>query len=243
LPVAAVLLSACAPAQPQPTLPAGAETEAWQSRRSELRRLQDAFNASKPYSLNVTLELWVERLGMRTRGRGAVAVHPDGGVRMIMLGPGGTTAMDLWICRDAFRFSVPAADLVRRGDAHTPPDELRGLPVSFLRWWFLRPLRGKLLAAFDRDGAHHYVLKDDDSAVHLLDKGDELSVRRLSHGDEERIETTPELCGHVHYNQSSTSIDLDVHCEQVNENTPPLRAFVDPDDPERACIQASEEDS
>ena len=39
---------------------------------------------------------------------------------MILLGPGGTTALDLWIDGDRFRFAVPAIDLRqarRRGDA------------------------------------------------------------------------------------------------------------------------------
>jgi hypothetical protein len=184
---------------------------------------------------------------MRTRGRGAVAVHPEGGVRMIMLGPGGTTAMDLWICRDAFRFAVPAADLVRRGDASTPPEELRGLPVDFLRWWFLEPLGGRLLAAYPVSGGDAFLLKDDASAVHLLRRADgprtHLSVRRVSLDDEERIETSADKCGHVHYSQQSTSIDLDVNCEKVNDGTPSPRAFADPDDPSRTCVEAEEETS
>lgn len=202
--------------------------------------MRKEFDAGRAYSLNVTLELWVERLGMRTRGRGAVAVHPPDAVRMIMLGPGGTTAMDLWICRDAYRFSVPAVDLVRRGDANTPPEELRGLPVGFLRWWFLEPLGGRLLAAYPRVDGDAFVLKDGDSAVHLLrgpGSPTPLGVRRVSPNDVELIQTTAELCGHVHYNQHSTSIDLDVDCEKVNDGTPPARAFADPDDASQTCIE------
>ncbi len=233
----------CGTTAPQPALPTGpAGTRAWQQRRAELDELRQTFDAGRPYSLNVTLELWVERLGMRTRGRGAIAVHPPDGVRMIMLGPGGTTAMDFWICRDAYRFAVPAIDLVRRGNANTPPEELHGLPIDFLRWWFLEPLGGRLLAAYDRDAKSAFVLKHDDSVVRLLSapgarSGDRtLTVQRRTRADVERIETTANLCGHVHYNQQSTSIDLDVHCEKVNEGTPPARAFADPDDPDKPCI-------
>jgi hypothetical protein len=234
----------CGTASPQPALPAGDNgTKVWQAQRSELKTLRHKFDAGRPYSLNVTLELWVERLGMRTRGRGAVAVHPPDGVRMILLGPGGTTAMDLWICRDAFRFSVPAADLVRRGDASTPAEERYGLPVEFLRWWFLEPLGGRLLAAFPQDGQNAFLLKDRNSVVHLLQgraSPTPLAVRRVSVADEERIETTAEMCGHVHYHQRSTSIDLDVDCEKVNEGTPPARAFADPDNPDIKCIEETD---
>jgi hypothetical protein len=194
----------------------------------------------RPYSLNVTLELWVERLGTRTRGRGAVAVYPPHAVRMIMLGPGGTTAMDLWICHDAFRFAVPAIDLVRRGDANTPPSEVRGLPVDFLRWWFLEPLDGKLLAATEVGSVSSYWLKDRQSVVRLSAGNappHALHVLRVSAGDEERIETTADLCGSVHYHQASTSIDLDVTCEKINPGTPPARAFADPDNPDHPCVE------
>lgn len=242
--LSSALAAGCAPVAEPPALPEGPRaTEVWREHRAALRELRDELDLDRPYSLNVTLELWVERLGMRTRGRGAVAVYPPHGVRMIMLGPGGTTAMDLWICRDAFRFSVPAADLTRRGDASTPPEELRGLPVEFLRWWFLEPLGGRLLAAFPEAGGRRFILADDDSAVHILAGPGEptpITVRRLSTRDEERIETTAERCGHVHYNQRSTSIDLDVTCEKVNDGVPPARAFADPDDPDKTCIEESD---
>ncbi len=238
----ASVLSGWGPATATPALPPGeAGTTAWQKHRAELASVREGFDLGRPYSLNVTLELWVERLGTRTRGRGAVAVHPPHGIRMIMLGPGGTTAMDLWICRDKFRFAVPAVDLVRRGDASSPPEEVRGLPVDFLRWWFLEPLQGRLLAAFNEPAHQRFLLKDRDSVVDMslatgASESRSLMVTRRSHGDEERIETTTDLCGHVHYNQSSTSIDLDVTCEKVNKGTPPARAFADPDDPQIPCI-------
>jgi hypothetical protein len=235
----ALLCVGCCPELPQPELPRGqAATSAWRDRRDELAALRARLAPpEQAYSMNVTLELWVERLGMRMRGRGTVAVHPPESVRMIMLGPGGTTAMDLWICKDRFRLAVPAADLVRRGDERTPPEELRGLPVAFLRWFFLEPLGGDLLAAWHDESAERFLLRHDRSVIHVAGAGDgTLAARRLSPGDEERIELDGKRCGHVHYNQRSTSIDLDVDCEQINEKVPPVRAFADPDHPERRCV-------
>jgi hypothetical protein len=236
---ALLFLSSCTAAAPQPTLPAGhGATAAWRAKRADLGALRARLTPpGKAYSMNVSLELWVERLGMRMRGRGAVAVHPPDSLRMIMVGPGGTTAMDLWICREAFRLAIPAADIVRRGDADTPPEELRGLPVAFLRWFFLEPLGGSLLAAWDHERAQRFLLRHDRGVIHLASSPDgTLAARRLSLGDEERIELDGERCGHVHYNQRSTSIDLEVDCEKINAGAPPARAFVDPDEPHRPCV-------
>jgi hypothetical protein len=196
-------------------------------------------SASEPYSMNVTLELEQKQLQKRMRARGAVAVMPPHALRMILLGPGGTTALDLWVCGEEFRFAVPAIDLERRGDANTPRSELRGLPVDFLRWWFLRPLGGQLLSFFEQPGgSRRFVLRDDAHVVDLrLGAGPDhaLSVRRATLHEEEGVTATRSRCGEVTYFQRSTGIDIDVHCEKLNTTVPPARAFADPDDPQRMC--------
>ena len=63
---------------------------------------------------------------------------------MILVGPGGTTALDVWVTKDRFRFAVPAIKLEKRGGVD--PAEAKGLPIGMLRWWFLSPLAGRLLA-------------------------------------------------------------------------------------------------
>jgi len=226
------------------SLPPGrAGLVAWRTAHGELAELREVFAPQAPYTMNVTLTLDQPHLAKRIRARGAVAVRPPNALRMILLGPGGTTALDLWICGSEFRFAVPAIDLLRRGDATTPVAERRGLPVEFLRWWFLRPLAGRLLAFVDEPPAgRRYLLGDGDRVVELRGTRPGLgpidrrwSVQRRSVQDEESLLIDGELCGKVHYRQRSTGIDLDVQCEKLNVAPPPRRAFVDPDDSSRGC--------
>lgn len=239
-PLLAVGAVACTPVKPAPSLPTGAEGRvAWRQARSAVETLRARFEPTEPYSMNVSLELTQMQLGQRMRARGAVAVHPPDALRMILLGPGGTTALDLWICRDQYRFSVPAIDLERRGDATTPERERRGLPVDFLRWWFLRPFAGDLLSFVDGTSGRRYVLRDAPQVIHLLaPTTGVVTARRLSRSDEERLDVTGDRCGDVRYRQRSTGIDISVGCEQVNARKPPPRAFADPDDPREGCVPA-----
>jgi hypothetical protein len=91
-------------------------------------------------------------------GRGALAVRPGHALRMILLGPGGTTAMDVWIRDGRFRVSIPALDRRVRGDGSTPKEKLRGMPIALLSRWLVAPFGGALVAA-------HAGRVDDSGAV------------------------------------------------------------------------------
>lgn len=95
--------------------------------------------------------------GRGFEGRGALVVRPGQALRMILLGPGGTTAMDVWISGDRFRAAIPALDRVVRGDASTPRSTLRGLPIDLLRRWLVAPFGGTLVHAREAvvDAAGH----------------------------------------------------------------------------------------
>ncbi len=80
-------------------------------------------------------------------GRGALVVRPSRAMRMILLGPGGTTAMDTWIGEGRFRVAIPALSRVVRGDARTPSAQLRGLPIALLWRWVVDPFGGSFVAA------------------------------------------------------------------------------------------------
>lgn len=85
--------------------------------------------------------------GKGFEGRGVVMVQPRTALRMILLGPGGTTAMDVWIAGGKFRVAIPALDRVARGDASTPRSTMRGLPVDLLWRWLVDPFGGTVVHA------------------------------------------------------------------------------------------------
>ena len=97
--------------------------------------------------------------GRGFEGRGALVVRPGHALRMILLGPGGTTAMDVWMREGRWRVSIPALDRVVRGDPSTPRSALRGLPIPLLSRWLVAPFGGELVVA--RGGK----VRDDGSVV------------------------------------------------------------------------------
>jgi hypothetical protein len=256
--LAAVLSGCCAAPEPTRLPPGERGLASWRAARERYRGLKDRLGATEPFVMKVGLEIEQPLLGKRMRGRGALAVAQPDALRMVLLGPGGTTALDLWLCRDRFRFVVPALDLVRRGDRSTPRRELRGLPVDFLRWWLLDPLGGELLAVRRRrhDGEllERYVLRDGADVLHAdapvaslvgstpPPPGSMLRVRRLSDGGEQRIAAEGGRCGVVHYQQPSTGLNITVRCESIEPGPPPQRAFADPDDPRVSCLAAEPEE-
>jgi hypothetical protein len=228
-------------AQPAlPRIPAEqARTAEWRQSRHELAELRLRYRPRQPYKMNLGLELTEPRTGQRIRARGAVAVAPARqALRMIMLGPGGTTALDLWLCRDRFRFVLPAVELTKRGDRSTSRAELRGMPVDFLRWWMLRPLAGQLLCAASSRAGGHFVLRDRDAVVDVLSpKRGGLWVERRSGPEREQVVTDGPGCGTVRYRQASMGIDILVRCEKLDlDGAPPAAAFADPDDPADGCL-------
>lgn len=254
-------LVACAPAV-TPKEPGPKTLAEWRGALADLRALRAIAEGGGPHTLKLSLALREPYTGRRTEARGAVALSPaDRAVRMILVGPGGTTAFDLWIRADEFRVSIPAIDLLRRGDAATPKAEMRGLPVDFLRFWLLDPTRGDLLW-FERSAAKTtYVLRED-GAVTSLDvlagggfealretwatpraggsaPHDTSAAGRTAAGgarreriDEERVTADKLGCGHARYTQASTGVEIEITCEGVEPNPPSARAFADPDAPE-----------
>ena len=222
--------------------------ESW---RHAKRLLADmAEQANRPRTMRIALALREPITGRTLESRGALAVSPPESLRMILLGPGGTTSLDLWVHDDAFRFAVPAIDLLRRGDAHTPRSDMRGLPVDFLRWWLLRPTSGTLLWHVFRDTGKRFVLRDGSAIVdlHVAPSG-RVTARRTTWEsssdkpkhrrkiDEEILEADKFGCGVVKYQQASTNLRVTVTCESEDTERPPNpRAFVDPDAPESLLV-------
>jgi hypothetical protein len=237
--VAAAALAGCAPppraALPEPTL------ASWQEGRAALEALRRATAGARTERLAITIR--EPRTGRVFTARGAAAILPPRALRMILLGPGGTTALDLWIDGDRWRFAIPAIDLAKRGDLRAPPETRRGLPVDFLAWWLLRPASGRLLWHAREDGGDRFVLRDGAAVVDLR-AGDDRRVeaRRTTWSmaedgprrvDEETISAPRVGCtpgaGPVRYHQASTGLDVAVTCEGRTEGDPPARALADPE--------------
>ncbi|MEZ4441765.1 MAG: hypothetical protein R3B72_21875 [Polyangiaceae bacterium] len=222
---AALLVGVAAAGCAAPATIAAPDLASWREARRELAALRDHWAPAVSKTLEVSLDFGFA--GRHLAARGAVAVGEDA-LRMILLGPGGATALDLWICGDRFRYEVPALDQTRRGRVG---EEGPGLPVAFLRRWFLGRLEGRLLSYADDPEGRRYVLRDGDDVAHLW--GDERRLR-ARRGDD-LIEATGAGCGEVRYRHLATDLAVDVVCERVGANPPPARAFADPDDPTRSC--------
>jgi len=214
----------------------------WREARRSFAELRGKYRPDRPYTMNLALELSHPLTGSRLRARGAMAVSPrDGALRMILLGPGGTTALDLWICGQQWRFVLPAVGLRQRGNLGDGPGDARGLPVDFLRWWLLRPLEGRLLYAAVDQGGRRYLLRDGDDVVDVVAAADHgLTLERRSPSDRHRVHTDGPGCASVRYRQASTGVDMAIFCESIDsDRSPRPQAFVDPDDPHRACASDS----
>jgi hypothetical protein len=217
--------------------PAGPnDTASWRLLRRDLEALRRRFAPTGARTMHTTMTVAQRELGQQWRARGVVAVAPPDALRMILLGPAGTTALDLWLCRDRFRLTIPAVDLVRRGDDHTPAAELRGLPVAFLRGWLLRPFEGRLLHAFRTADGSRFVLRDRHGGLLRIDRGpgDRLRVGRRDGPELETVASDGAACGQAAYRQQSTGLSIEVACEKIGP-PPPDGAFADPDDPTRPC--------
>ena len=230
----AATLAGCAP-KAGPAAPiVGAQTIAeWQRGEGRLAELRRA--AARPRTERIALELTEPRSGRRLTARGAVAIAPPRALRMILLGPGGTTALDLWMDGGRWRFAVPAISLQKRGDLAAPRAERRGLPVDFLGWWWRRPADGALLwYGRDRDG-DRFVLRDGAAIVDLTAFADgRIAARRTTWAggarlDDETLTAGAIGCAEVRYHQASTGLDVIVRWEGETAGEPPPRALADPD--------------
>jgi hypothetical protein len=171
--------------------------------------------------------------------RGAIAVDPHRALRMILLGPGGTTAIDAWVTREAYRFQIPALGLVRRGGAGSDA----ALPVDFFRWWFLAPLEGRLLASLHGTelapcAGLWFILRREEATVALCDaasgKGLRLAAMERSGGTLERLvfdgeSFTPHAGDRAAYEDARSGVRAEVVVESLDDTQPDPLAFQDPD--------------
>jgi len=238
--VMALAIAACAPrASPSvPTALSDPTAREWTRLRERLA-IARSEEPERPYVANVVVALREPRTGKVFQARGALAVDPKHALRMILVGPGGATALDAWVTDDQFRFAVPAIAFVRRGGANTKASN--GLPIGFFRWWMLHPLDGRLLAAWTRDAGALYLLRRGDETVLLREahiarsRREHLIAARREDGHVERLEwlgrspVAPHAGDKARYVDGASGLEVEVRVEGVGEHEPDPAAFLDPD--------------
>jgi hypothetical protein len=229
--IAITSIAGCA--SPAPATPIAPTAHAWRRALDRLAEIRKA--AAVARTDRIALDVVEPRTGHHLTARGAVAIAPPRALRMILLGPGGTTALDIWIGGDRFRFALPALELVKRGSLSAPRAPRRGLPVDFLASWFLHPFEGALLWHARAPSADRFVLRDGSAIVDLVAHDDgRMNVRRITWSggeriDEETVSAERIGCGAVRYHQASTGLDVSVRCEGQTLGEPAPRALADPD--------------
>ncbi len=211
----------------------------WDVARAWLSDLR-AGEPAQPFGAVVQVTLREPHSGRTFSARGAVAIDPHRAFRMILVGPGGATALDVWGTRDAWRFEVPAAHVLRHGGREDDPS----LPIGFFRWWFLAPLSGRLLtsvadASPDRQ---RFILRDGVATVDLTDvrgpRGHAVTAARLVEGREaavDRVDFQGASFAVALASGDRATYDEDpsgVHVEVLVESptgAPDPAAFADPD--------------
>jgi hypothetical protein len=204
----------------------------WSVARARLAHLRKG-QPERPYVERVRLSIHDPRTGRQYQARGAVAVSPGHAARMMLVGPGGTTALDVWVTKDRFRFAVPAIKLEKRGGVE--PAQARGLPIGMLRWWFLSPLAGRTLIARSTPAESSWILRDGRATVTVRSNGLRFIALRREGETLEGIEwfskgLVPEGGEHGRYMEGRFGLRVDVFVEEVLATEPDPEAFADPDE-------------
>jgi len=225
----AVLAAGC---DLHPRVPFGTPTQAeWTLARERLTKLREA-QPTKPYAEVVRVAMHEPKTGKTFEARGAVAVDPHKAIRMILVGPGGATALDAWATADRFRLAVPALDLVRRG---TVADG--ALPIGFFRWWFLHPFDGRLLTARAKPASTLFVLRQGTATITILEETAGAQAGLATRRDGKALDRLawvgkdlgPGEGDRALYQQPSTGLQVMVDVESIATDPPDPAAFVDPD--------------
>lgn len=210
--------------------------EQWKEARAALEKLKTGVSRT-PYVANVATTLRDGRTGRTVDGRGAIAIAPGEAVRMILVGGAGATLLDAWVTRDRWRIALPPLDVVRRGGAENP----RGLPVGFLRWWFVTQFDGVLFAASVQPAGDVWMLRDHDAVIDLRitpwKSAMCVTAVRRSPGHAERIEERGSgpsplqaaVGDQVAYVDETSGLRVTVAVESIAPGPPDPAAFENPD--------------
>lgn len=258
--LAAASLAALAAGCAKPTVVAPVVTQSeWTDARRALAELR-RHTPSKAFVEIVHVSLREPKTGHVLRARGAVAIDPHRAMRLVLLGPGGTTALDVWVTPDAWRFAVPELNVVRRSKAGDASADLAaGFPIEFFRWWFLEPLDGRLLFAKESSDPSQsvtyrsFVLANGETTVRLTamyglhESSGPLRRAFFASRRDLRVRGVDNLSWHAHdflpgpgedasYKQSATGFEVQIGVEEMSLDAPDPTAFFDPDQSNGASL-------
>jgi len=208
--LATLILHGCAEAPSEPARSPTIDRDSWRAAQRALQELRQTF-APAEGTMRVSVRFVAASKDIQVNGRGAVARRPPDDLRMILLGPGGMTAFDLLVRGDAWWMSIPSRDRVLSSDDEG--EEARGLPVSFLRWWLLRPLSGRLLSVGDVPTGRVLVLREGNATIRVQRRGEGLVMDRKSPAGTERMSVSGPGCGTAVYEHTNARIRAEVRCE------------------------------
>jgi hypothetical protein len=203
----------------------------WTVSRERLARMRRAL-PHRPWAARVQVGVVDPRSGNVYRARGAVAVNPEQAARLVLIGPAGATALDLWVTRERYRFAVPPIHLERRGGAGR--DGTRGLPIGFLRWWLLSPLVGELVLARSSPSESAFLLRDGPATVTVRTDGEHLVAVRREGEHLEGLEWAsegggPKTGARGRYIDGDWGVRVNVLIEEVLSEEPDPASLSDPD--------------
>lgn len=210
------------------------DTTTWRAIQQTLAVEREA-RPRLPWAAGVSVVMSEPRTARVVDGRGAIAVAPGLGLRMIFVGAAGVTMLDAWVTRDKWRIEVPPAAIVRRGDFEEP----RELPIGFLRWSFFRPFAGTLFAGAIHGDHVLMLLRDQDAVLEVrrcsCDRGELTLTTRRVRGRVERLNecraaSVPRPGDWVHYESDASGLRVDLAIETVAKDAPEEDAFRDPDE-------------
>lgn len=210
----------------------------WKEARAEVARLRETVpSAPRVEQVRVAFR---GPSGIGFDGRGAIAVAPGRALRMILLGPGGRTALDVWATPDRYRLAVPDLSILERGGAAAPAH----LPIELFREWFLTPLSGRLLAAGHAGARTIYLVRSPRQVLELdltpqaPGCGVRYALRKHSPGNDEIVEwisegpptLVPSVGSRVVFTRPAMGIRVTVEIEELGTEPPSPEAFEEPTD-------------
>jgi hypothetical protein len=219
-------------AAPEATTPNGApDLAAWAEAKDAVAKLREPDGGARTRTIKLTLS--APYLPTEVSARGAVATRP-GELRMVLLGPGGATAMDVWSSGSRYRLAIPATGKILTDETRSSD---RGLPVEFLRWWLTDPLGGDVLAARRGPDGLGFLLRREDAVIDVrLELSGRLFAIRTDTATRarERVIADRLGCGRVEYFVEATRLKAVVECESERPDAKP-EAFVRPCEEGERC--------